>query len=412
MSSTDMESRNIQFDNGRGALLSARLDLPVDGDPIAFALFAHCFTCSKDLKAIGNISRSLVSRGIGVLRFDFTGLGESEGEFAETNFSGNAEDIIAAAEMLGRDYEAPSILIGHSLGGAAVLLAAGSLSRVKAVATIGAPFDPQHVSHLFDEAVDEIQGTGSANVTIAGRPFKIERHFLRDLSKQNPSRYIGQLKRALAVFHSPIDQIVGIENASLIFEAARHPKSFISLDHADHLLTSEDDSTYVGLVVAAWAGKYIEGPAQQETKNLDPGDNHVVARVGEAGFRTEILANGHSLVADEPRSVGGDNTGPTPYDLLVAGLGACTAMTLRMYADRKDWDLTAVTVKLHHAKVHAEDCDCDTKATGRIDKIDRSIRLEGNLSEEQRSRLIEIAGRCPVHRTLEEGTVAIKTEQA
>ncbi len=406
-----MESRRIQFDNGRGQLLSARLDLPVDGEPIAYALFAHCFTCSKDLKAIGNISRSLVSRGIGVLRFDFTGLGDSEGEFSETNFSGNAEDIIAAAEMLGRDFMAPAILIGHSLGGAAVLLAAGRLPRVKAVATIGAPFDPQHVSHLFDEAVDEIKGTGSANVTIAGRPFKIEKQFLRDLSKQNPARYIRSLKRALAVFHSPIDQIVGIENASLIFDAARHPKSFISLDHADHLLTSADDSSYVGSVVAAWATKYIEGLPQQEVKHLDPRDNHVVARIGDTGFRTEVLANGHSLVADEPRSVGGDNTGPTPYDLLVASLGACTAMTLRMYADRKDWDLRAVTVRLHHAKVHAEDCDCDTKAAGRIDKIKRLIRLEGNLSDEQRSRLIEIAERCPVHRTLEEGTVVVSTEE-
>lgn len=407
-----MESRSIQFDNGRGESLSARLDLPVDGDPIAFALFAHCFTCSKDLKAIGNISQSLVSRGIGVLRFDFTGLGESEGDFAETNFSGNADDIVAAAQMLGKDYAEPAILIGHSLGGAAVLLAASRLPDVKAVATIGAPFDPQHVSHLFDEAVHEIKGTGSANVTIAGRRFRIERQFLHDLSKQNPSRYIGNLKRALAVFHSPIDQIVGIENASLIFEAARHPKSFISLDHADHLLSSQDDSSYVGLVVAAWAGKYIDGPPQQEAKHLDPSDNHVVARIGGAGFRTEILANGHSLVADEPRSVGGDNSGPTPYDLVVAGLGACTAMTLRMYADRKQWDLKAVTVKLHHAKVHAQDCDCDTNATGRIDKVDRLIRLEGDLSNEQRSRLIEIAERCPVHRTLEEGTVVVKTREA
>ncbi|NNE34895.1 MAG: alpha/beta fold hydrolase, partial [Rhodothermales bacterium] len=342
-----MESRKIGFDNARGETLSARLDVPVDGDPIAYALFAHCFTCSKDLKAVGNISRSLVSRGFGVLRFDFTGLGESEGEFSETNFSGNAEDIVAAAEMLEKDYEAPSILIGHSLGGAAVLLAAARLPHVKAIATIGAPFDPLHVSHLFDEAVDEIKGTGSAKVTIAGRPFKIERQFLRDLTDQNPTQYIGNLKRALAVFHSPVDQIVGIENASLIFEAARHPKSFISLDHADHLLTSADDSTYVGAVVAAWAGKYIDGPPQEEVKHLDPHDNYVVARIGDSGFQTEILANGHSLIADEPRTVGGDNTGPTPYDLLVAGLGACTAMTLRMYADRNDWNLTAVTVKLH-----------------------------------------------------------------
>ncbi len=406
-----MESRKVQFDNGRGETLSARLDMPIDGEPIGCALFAHCFTCSKDLNAVGNISRSLVSRGIGVLRFDFTGLGESEGEFSETNFSGNAEDIVAAAAMLEKDYEAPAILIGHSLGGSAVLLAAGRLPSVRAVATIGAPFDPQHVAHLFEDAAEEIRGTGSATVTIAGRPFKIERQFLRDLKNQNPAKYIGSLKRALAVFHSPIDQIVGIENASLIFEAARHPKSFISLDEADHLLTSAEDSTYVGLVVAAWARKYIGGPPQEEVKHPDPHDNHVVARIGDAGFRTEILASGHALVADEPRSVGGTNTGPTPYDLLVAGLGACTAMTLRMYADRKAWDLTAVAVKLQHAKVHAEDCDCQTEASGRIDKIDRAIRLEGNLSDQQRSRLIEIAERCPVHRTLEGEIVVVTSEE-
>ena len=403
-----MHSKRIDFDNNRGQRLSARLDLPADDDPVAYAVFGHCFTCSKDLRAAGSISRALAGRGFGVLRFDFTGLGESEGEFSETNFSGNATDIVAASRMLADRYEPPDVLIGHSLGGAAVLLAASDVPSAKAVAVIGAPFDPGHIAHLFEESVDEIEGAGSAVVDIGGRPFRIARQFIRDIADQNPSNYIRDLDRALLILHSPLDRIVGIDNAAKIFEAAKHPKSFVSLDTADHLLTDVRDSAYAGGVVAAWAGKYIL--EQQEVKHPDPADNQIVARIGKDRFRTDIVANGHHLVADEPRSVGGDNAGPTPYDLLVAGLGACTAMTLRMYADRKEWSLEEVTVKLQHSKVHAEDCDCETTATGKIDKIDRGIVLRGALTADQRSRLIEIADRCPVHRTLE-GDIVVTTEE-
>ncbi len=400
----------LTFANQEGDSLAARLDSPADDEPVAYALFAHCFTCSKNLKAVGNISQALTRQGIAVLRFDFTGLGESEGDFSETNFSSNVGDLVAASRMLSERYEAPAILIGHSLGGAAVLKAAAEIPSARAVATIGAPYEPSHVAHLFDEAIDEIQGSGSAVVRLAGRPFEIKRQFISDLAAQDPEAHIHDLGRALAVFHSPVDQTVGVENAALIFKAAKHPKSFISLDRADHLLTDETDSMYVGAVIAAWARKYI-GVPQEERKHPDPADNRVVARIGASGFRTDILANGHALVADEPRSVGGTNAGPTPYDLLVAALGACTAMTLRMYADRKKWPMSEVTVRLAHSKVHAEDCDCDVAADGKIEVIDREIDIVGDLDREQRLRLLEIANRCPVHRTLD-GEIVVKTKEA
>lgn len=400
----------LTFVNRDGDALAARLDLPADDSPIAYALFAHCFSCSKNLRAVGNISQALTRQGIAVLRFDFTGLGESEGDFSETNFSSNVEDLVAASETLRERYAAPAILVGHSLGGAAVLKAAAEIPSAKAVATIGAPYEPSHVAHLFDEGIEEIKGSGSAVVRLAGRPFRIRRQFIADLAAQDPERHIRDLGRALAVFHSPVDQTVGVENAAQIFKAAKHPKSFISLDRADHLLTDEADSLYTGAVIAAWARKYI-GMPQEEQKHPDPKDNRVVARVGASGFRTDVLANGHALVADEPRSVGGTNAGPTPYDLLVAGLGACTAMTLRMYADRKQWALDEVTVRLAHTKVHAEDCDCEAVANGKIDLIEREIDIIGDLDLDQRKRLLEIANRCPVHRTLE-GDIVIRTTES
>ena len=397
-----MRSENLTFENQRGEELAARLDLPVDGDPIACALFAHCFTCTKNLKAVGNISRALTRQGIAVLRFDFTGLGESEGDFADTTFSSNVDDLVAAAEFMAEDYEAPAVLVGHSLGGAAVLQAAVQLPGVKAVATIGAPFDPQHVEHLFEDAVEEIEEEGLARVNIGGRPFTVKKQFIDDLRTQEAKDNIAQLKRALLIFHSPVDRIVDIENAALIFGAAKHPKSYISLDRADHLLMDPADSEYVGVVLAAWARKYIGAP-QEDRKHIELGDNQVVARLEGAGYRTELLANGFPLIADEPLSVGGTNTGPTPYDYLVAGLGACTAITLRMYADHKKWPLDAVEVRLNHDKIHAEDCDdCDeAPKKGKIDRIQRELVVEGALDEAQRKRLAEIANRCPVHRTLE-----------
>lgn len=402
-----MPSEKIRFVNDRGDRLAARLDLPVDGAPIAYALFAHCFTCSKNLGAVGHISRALTQAGIAVWRFDFTGLGESEGDFADTHFASNVQDLVAAARAMDARGEAPRILIGHSLGGAAVLRAAAEIPSAVAVATIAAPFDPAHVKRLLVDRVEEIEARGEAEVELGGRRFTIRKSFLDDLDAHDMAAAVGSLGKALLVLHGPLDQTVGIENAARIFEQARHPKSFISLDHADHLLGDAADSRYVGAVIAAWAGRYVEAP-QEELKQGAPNDNRVVARTGGGGFRTEILANGHALVADEPASVGGTNTGPTPYDLLAAALGACTSMTLRMYADRKDWPLTAATVRVRHRKIHAADCDHCEENTAKIDHLDREVYLEGPLDEAQQARLLEIANRCPVHRTLE-GDIVVET---
>jgi len=389
-----MSSEKIYFPNENGDELAARLDRP-DGSETAFALFAHCFTCSKDLRAVGAISRALNRQGIAVLRFDFTGLGESEGDFADTNFSSNVEGLVAATRFLEDEYESPRVLIGHSLGGAAVLQAAQRIESVQAVATVGAPYDPEHVTHHLEDAIDEIEEKGEARITLAGRTFTIRKQFLDDLATTRMKDTIGRLNRALLIFHSPVDKIVGVENAARIFKAAKHPKSFVSLDDADHLLTDQADAEYVGVVLGAWARKYVEAGAPT-------GDDHraqVLTRT-EDRLRTEVSAGGHSLVADEPSSVGGDDAGPTPYDLLLSALGTCTGMTLRMYADRKDWPLEEAVVRLSHEKIHAEDCkDCET-GDGKIDRIDRDIELHGDLSAEQRERLLEIANKCPVHRTL------------
>jgi putative redox protein len=389
----------MTFENSEGERLAALLDRPVDGDPIAYALFAHCFTCSKDLKAANDVSRSLAAEGVAVLRFDFTGIGESEGEFARTTFSSNVTDLVAAAEFMARDLEAPKILVGHSLGGAAVLKAAGQIPSARAVATIAAPSSPRHVLRAVGSKREDIVRDGEAEVVIAGRPIRIRRRFLDDLAEDDMRASIGALGRALLVFHSPLDEVVGIDNATDIFVAARHPKSFVSLDSADHLLTNREDSRYVGSVIAAWARKYL-GVPQEERKIARTGDNRIVARTDAGGFRTEILANGHSLIADEPISVGGNNTGPSPYDLLAAALGACTTMTLSMYADRKGWPLHASEVHLTHEKIHCEDCAESENPRSKIDHFTRNLILEGPLDDEQRRRLLEIADRCPVHRTL------------
>jgi uncharacterized OsmC-like protein/alpha/beta superfamily hydrolase len=394
-----MQFKKIEFKNKEGQTLSARLDLPVDRKPIAYALFAHCFTCSKNIKAIAHISRALSREGFGVLRFDFTGLGESEGDFADTNLSSNVDDVIAAADFLQTNYEAPKILIGHSFGGAAVLTAALQIPSSSAVVTIASPADPRHVDRALGSTKEEIERRGEADVNLAGRTFKLKKQFLDDLEFVNMRETLQNLNCALLIFHSPIDETVSIENAAQLFQAARHPKSFISLDKADHLLTNPADSLYVGSVIAAWALKYVEisKPGEQEK---DITDDRVITQIGATGFLTEIKADGHRLVADEPIAMGGTNKGPTPYDYVIAGLGACTAMTLRMYADRKKWPLRSVTVRLNHQKIHASDCQsCETQA-GQVDQIEREIELSGPLDDQQKERLMQIADRCPVHRTL------------
>ncbi|MBT3990811.1 MAG: alpha/beta fold hydrolase [Rhodospirillaceae bacterium] len=389
----------ITFPGALGENLAARLDLPI-GTPRAYALFAHCFTCSKDIFAAARVSAGLAERGIAVLRFDFTGLGHSDGEFANTNFTSNVGDLIAAANWLTDTHEAPSILVGHSLGGAAVLAAAGEIAAVQAVATIGAPYDPAHVSDNFSHAVQDISENGEAEVTLGGRPFVIKKQFLDDIGGQNQRDRIANLGKALLVFHAPGDVQVGIENAAEIYGAAKHPKSFVTLDEADHLLSKKQDAIYVAEVIAAWAGRYLgEEEAIEAPKSLQ--GEVVVQETGEGKFAQIVSVGGrHILRADEPPSYGGTDTGPTPYDLLLSGLGACTTMTIRMYADRKKIPLKRASVTLRHDKIHAEDCEgCETQ-DGKVDQIEREIMLDGDLSEEQRQSLLVIAEKCPVHRTL------------
>lgn len=403
-----MNFKKLTIENKNGEKLGARLDLPVDDTPVAYALFAHCFTCTKNFKAVGNITQALNRERIAVLRFDFTGLGESEGDFADTNFSSNVDDLAATADYLAENFEGPKILIGHSLGGTAVLQAAQRIPASIAVVTIGAPGNPDHVAKLLESSRETIEKEGVAEVKLAGRSFTLKKQFLDDLEANRMKETIQNLRRALLIFHSPLDETVGIDNAADIFMAAKHPKSFVSLDEADHLLSNEADSRYVGSMIGAWVKKYLGIPAKEPSKPLAPSDNRIVVRTNQERFRTEILASGHGLVSDEPESAGGKNLGPTPYDLLLAGLGACTSMTLRMYADRKKWPLESVIVRLSHDKIHAEDCKACESERGKIDQIEREIELIGALDDEQRARLIEIANKCPVHRTLH-SEILVKT---
>ena len=398
-------SEKIEFQGAQGDKLAARLELPT-GEPRAYALFAHCFTCGKDIFAARRIAEGLTGLGFAVLRFDFTGLGASEGDFANTNFSSNVGDLLRAAEYLRTEHRAPAVLIGHSLGGAAVLAAAGRIPEVKAVATIGAPADPAHVAHLFAEATPEIEAQGEAEVILAGRSFRVQKQFLDDIAGQRLAEAIGKMKKALAIFHSPVDTTVGIDNAAEIFMAAKHPKSFVSLDDADHLLSRRADAAYVATVLAAWAERYLPAPVEEAGREEG---TVVVRETGRGKYQNEVLNGPHRMLADEPTSVGGTATGPTPYGYLLAGLGACTAMTVRMYAERKKWPLARVTVTLRHDKVHAEDgADCETRA-GKIDRIERVLAFEGDLDGDQKSRLLEIADKCPVHRTLHSEVAVVST---
>ena len=407
-----MITEKISFPSAAGHELAARLDRP-DGPIRAFALFAHCFTCSKDLKAVTRISRSLVGRGMAVFRFDFTGLGQSGGEFAHTNFTSNLEDLQAAVDYLRLVHEAPQLLIGHSLGGAAILSMAAKVPECRGVVTLGAPADTRHLRDTLLAAAPELgDDREEVEVRLAGRPFQIQRQLLDDLEDQRVLQAVQGLDRPLLVMHSPVDSVVDIDHARRIYEAAKHPRSFISLDDADHLLIRKPaDAEYAAEVMAAWAGRYVQAKDPEDIEDkvekavalaLGPGE---VSVSGESGLRQWVRMGGHALVADEPERLGGGDEGPTPYDLLLAALGACTNMTLSMYATRKGWPLAGVDTVLRHRKIHAEDCrDCESEQ-GKVDLIERDLTLHGELSEEQLSRLMEIAERCPVHRTLTSETV-------
>ena len=393
-----MTTSAITFAGASGTQLAARLDHP-EGPPRAYALFAHCFSCSKDTLAASRISATLTAEGFAVLRFDFTGLGGSDGDFANTDFSSNIGDLVAAADWLRVNRAAPQLLIGHSLGAAAILAAAAKIPESVAVATIAAPFHPAHVLKLLEPARAQIEAAGEARIRLAGHIFRIRKQFLDDIAAQPQREAIANLRRALLIFHSPLDTTVDISNAADIFMAAKHPKSFVSLDEADHMLTRKEDAVYVAKVLAAWASRYLPQAPPMERR---PGTRGVV-RVSEAGngkYVQEVVIGRHRLLADEPEASGGNDLGPSPYELLLAGLGACTAMTLRMYADLKKLPLETVSVELRHAKIHAADCaTCETRE-GRIDRIERTIDVRGPLDEAQRARLLEIANKCPVHRTL------------
>lgn len=394
-----MKSSRINFKNRDGNELSGRLELPIEDQAQAFVIFAHCFTCNTNLTAVRNISRALTTEGLGVLLFDFTGLGESAGDFSETNFSSNIADLEDASAWLADKHDTDQFLLGHSLGGAAVLAAAGKLDRVRAAITIAAPFDPFHVSNLFREDIDRIKKDGKAEVQIGGRPFQLSHSFIEDLKAQDPEKTISDLRKPLLVLHSPQDNIVGIKNAAKIYNAAIHPKNFLSLDGADHLMSKKEDSLYAGKMIAHWINAHLLKSDQEEKQSEEEAlEEGFVRSITSAGsFTTPIKAGKHKILADEPESVGGEDLGPSPYNLLAAALASCTSMTLQMYAERKEWDLKEVRVEVKHEKKHKEDCE----DSDRIDHFERRIRLEGELDEKQRERLLEIANKCPVHRSLE-----------
>jgi len=409
-----MAKVKASFKNSQGESLSGLLETP-DSETKAYALFAHCFTCSKDIAAASRITRALANKGIAVLRFDFTGLGNSDGDFANTNFSSNISDLIQAANYLIDNYAAPVMIIGHSLGGAAVLAAAHAIPSLKAVVTIGAPSTGHHVEHLFSHAKEEIVNNDEALVELAGRQFKIKKQFVEDINTYNDTTHIGQLNKALLVLHSPIDVTVSIDEAAKIYSAAKHPKSFISLDKADHLLSRREDSEYVASIISSWAARYLEITVVNHEASSGTApiieSGHVLVTEQNKEFTRKIYTQDHQIIADEPLSANGSNLGPNPYELLLAALGACTSMTMRMYATRKKLSLDNIEVTMKHDHIHAEDCsDCDAK-TGLVDKIEKTIKLEGNLTDAERQRILEIADMCPVHKTLH-NEIQIKTQLA
>jgi uncharacterized OsmC-like protein/fermentation-respiration switch protein FrsA (DUF1100 family) len=397
---SSVPNQRFNFPGAEGQQLAAALELP-DGPPIAYALFAHCFTCGKDVLAAKRIAVALAAKGIAVLRFDFTGLGSSQGDFANSTFSSNVADLVRAADHLRETRKAPAILIGHSLGGAAMLAAAPQIPEAKAIVTIAAPSDPAHVTGLFADRLEDIRTHGKVEVSLAGRPFQIKREFLDDIAEHNLAGRVAALHKALLIMHSPVDDTVGIDNATRIFVAAKHPKSFVSLPGADHLLSGKRDGMYAADVIAAWAERYIDAAAPAAAADGGESPRAVVVReTRNSKFQQAVSIGPHRLLADEPVAAGGQDSGPAPYDFLLAGLGACTSMTMRLYAERKSLPLERVTVTLRQSKIHAEDCaECDTKI-GMLDQIERTIAMEGALDAEQRQKLLEIADKCPVHRTL------------
>ena len=394
-----MKRTKLRIQNNKGLFLQAYLELPANQKPNHYAIFAHCFTCTSSLSAVKNISRALTNYGFAVVRFDFTGLGKSEGEFAESHFSANVDDLIAVSHYIESHYNAPSLLVGHSLGGAAVITAASKLKHVKAVATIGAPATVNHVKHLFSHGIEDVKQKGEVEVNIGGRPFKINPEFVEDFDKTDLPSIVKKMRKPLLIMHSPTDRVVGIKNAEQIYHHAHHPKSFVTLDNADHLLSDSNDSNYAGNVVGTWVQRYFK---QEENVMLETQGEQLVGYLNlvEDNFTTSIQTKNHSMIADEPASIGGDDFGPSPYEYLNAGLAACTVMTLKMYAQRKKWDLQEVFVYISHSKKHSDELELDIEKSGYLDHISKKLKFVGNLDASQKQRLKEIASRCPVHKTI------------
>ncbi len=391
-------TKKVRFQSANGNELVGYIQVPVNQHPEHFAVLAHCFSCTKNLGALREIGRALTQEGFGILRFDMTGLGESEGDFGQTGFVSNITDIVSAYHFLEAEYQAPDLLVGHSFGGTAALCAATMMPSTEAVVTIGSPSDPRNVLKRFGESLEEIQVKGSATVKLEGRPFNISQKFVQSLLSDDLEEEVATLNKAILVIHSPQDNVVTVDNAKRIYDFAKHPKSFVSLDGADHMLTNKRDSNYVGKLIASWAKRYL--PQRLDYDDLKRSQAITVRLDDDEKFTTEIMARHHSLLADEPEKVGGNDFGPAPYELVTAGLGACTAMTLQMYARRKNWPLDRVEVELDHSKEVDE-------AGESVDIFTRKIRIKGALDEIQRARFLEIANKCPVHRTLEKGSKVV-----
>lgn len=403
-----MNTVRLEIENKKGLKLQAYLENPANEKPNHYAIFAHCFSCNSNFNAVKNISRALSNHGFGVLRFDFTGLGRSEGEFSESHFSANVDDLLAVNEFITKNYKAPELLVGHSLGGAAAIVAGSKLDNIKAVATIGAPATVHHVTHLFSHAIEDVKEKGSVEVHIGGRPFQINQEFVSDFHKTDLPKITKSLRKPILIMHAPFDRVVDIENAHQIYHNAMHPKSFISLDNADHLLSNKQDSIYVGNLIGTWVDKYFP---IKENQMLDTENEQLVAHLNlvEDNFTTSIQTKNHSFIADEPRTIGGDDFGPSPYDFLSAALASCTVMTLKMYAARKKWDLQEVFAYITYSKKHSDDLGIDVEKPSQIDHLQKKLKIVGNLDSAQRQRLKEIASKCPVHKTLLTTTV-IDTE--